>query len=1344
MKRTFYQLLTLLGVVALGYTSLNAQTYSNQGHRWGCVNYAAINEIEILDADGNTVYEKTPDGCNGGAAHYNVISTTPSFSLESQKTYTIKFKVAANITINKNFSCWIDLNGDGDYNDVNEFLSEEWGTGSGAQPLQNYQGGVTYTETFTVGCAAAPFTGDTRIRFRSNLQNYGANNLSGSSEALMNYGETEEYTFNLISDLTVSSAFIGDPIAYKDVDYYMTSANGSKNFDWDENADGYDSIGFQTITWRWGSNGTKMMKTRSENCAGIDSSTTNIVVQDVTAAPVVDFIADVTLGNPGAEINFIDLTANGVSTRTWTMYDSFMNPVLYMDNSDLIAGKTLKFPAFNFMNKGLYTVCLEATNAKGSDKVCKSNYISIVNPSDVILGGGDQISAASKGNVYDNGGNSNFYTGIATQKNNNLLIAPCGATKITLAINSFNMEDFGDVLFVFDGKDETGTPLHPLGGLNKGNYSSFTSLVATSGNMYLYYVSDDAGFNDGFSASWSSDLGTTTTPVASFKSEYTDIYATAHTKFISTATNLTGAPRINWAIQGNYYSGNEIEHIFTTPGTHEVCMMVLSCAGNDTTCSNVTAVAPTSATKADFFASTTRPTTTEIVSFTATTDKANSYEWYITPEGNYTFENGTDKNSKNPDIKFKEAGCYEVIFKAWNSSDRPLTTKTVQKIDYICVVKKCDPVVNFQSASIGVETVTIANNGVNALVSNTSAGVNGYQDFSNSKIANVKYGETYDVTLERSDLTDPWNARIWLDVNGDGNFISSEMLVQEGPDTTGKITTSITMPSYDVNLSSSITMRIGIGYNNLFAEPCASNVGEYEDYGIKLVRDEDIPEITVLKGDVVTIGKGALGYYLAQDLPGVGYTAADATEGDITSKVVVTTDLEEDVVGLYTIHYNVKDASGNSAITKTRTVKVVVDNEDPTIALVGGNMTIAVNDKKTCGRPGLSNEMYVELGATANDNVAGNLNSVIVISGMVDVKTTGTYVLTYSVSDASGNSASVQRTVEVIDTIAPIINFNGSNLIDLGKAWVDQTSICDNYDGNVTLVRTAGPKGFPDSYKKGTYTVTYNATDAAGNVANTMVRVYTVGDNKAPIISLNSSDTVIHDVNMPYNSIPPSATDNYDSDDDVSILSYGDVIVFVLGTYQEMFVAKDLSGNSDTAYRYVKVVDRIRPTISGDDIYNPLYRDFNPMSGLNLNDNLNTDVELSPNVEVVNSNVNIHVTGVYSISYIVTDLSGNVSLRYVRNVFIGADYEPTVGIDDIDLAKLINVYPIPSNGDVTISLSTKEAVTAQVVNMMGSVVMDLGTITDGQNIDLTAQASGVYFVRFTSGSVTTMKKIILN
>jgi hypothetical protein len=268
--------------------------------------------------------------------------------------------------------------------------------------------------------------------------------------------------------------------------------------------------------------------------------------------------------------------------------------------------------------------------------------------------------------------------------------------------------------------------------------------------------------------------------------------------------------------------------------------------------------------------------------------------------------------------------------------------------------------------------------------------------------------------------------------------------------------------------------------------------------------------------------------------------------------------------------------------------------------------------------------------------------------------------------------------------------------------------------------------------------------DVAGNAATTVVRIYTVGDNRAPVISLNSSDTVLHDVNLPYYSIATSATDNYDADGDLSILAYGSVNVFVLGTYQEMFVAKDLSGNSDTAYRYVKIVDRERPSISGDDIYNPLYRDFDPMALLNLNDNLNDDSELRPNIEVVASNVNIHEIGIYSISYIVTDLSGNVSLRYVRNVYIGEDYTPNVGINNIDLANAINLFPVPSNSTITLKLDVNEKVTATIINVLGAEVMDLGTVSNGQTVNLSNQSSGIYFVRFTAGSSTTIKKIILN
>ena len=39
----------------------------------------------------------------------------------------------------------------------------------------------------------------------------------------------------------------------------------------------------------------------------------------------------------------------------------------------------------------------------------------------------------------------------------------------------------------------------------------------------------------------------------------------------------------------------------------------------------------------------------------------------------------------------------------------------------------------------------------------------------------------------------------------------------------------------------------------------------------------------------------------------------------------------------------------------------------------------------------------------------------LTVSGTVDVNTTGTYTLTYTVSDAAGNEASLTRTVNVVE-----------------------------------------------------------------------------------------------------------------------------------------------------------------------------------------------------------------------------------------------------------------------------------------------------------------------------------------
>ncbi len=54
-------------------------------------------------------------------------------------------------------------------------------------------------------------------------------------------------------------------------------------------------------------------------------------------------------------------------------------------------------------------------------------------------------------------------------------------------------------------------------------------------------------------------------------------------------------------------------------------------------------------------------------------------------------------------------------------------------------------------------------------------------------------------------------------------------------------------------------------------------------------------------------------------------------------------------------------------------------------------------------------------GATASDNVDGNISSSIAVSGVVNTNKIGIYTLTYQVADSAGNSASVNRVVKVIN-----------------------------------------------------------------------------------------------------------------------------------------------------------------------------------------------------------------------------------------------------------------------------------------------------------------------------------------
>ena len=85
---------------------------------------------------------------------------------------------------------------------------------------------------------------------------------------------------------------------------------------------------------------------------------------------------------------------------------------------------------------------------------------------------------------------------------------------------------------------------------------------------------------------------------------------------------------------------------------------------------------------------------------------------------------------------------------------------------------------------------------------------------------------------------------------------------------------------------------------------------------------------------------------------------------------------------------------------------------------------------------------YVDAGASATDNVDGDITSKIEITGEVNASVAGTYTLKYNVSDAAGNAAeSVSRTVEVEKTtvIQKLALKSGWNLVSFYVEAEDMT-----------------------------------------------------------------------------------------------------------------------------------------------------------------------------------------------------------------------------------------------------------------------------------------------------------------
>jgi uncharacterized delta-60 repeat protein len=279
-------------------------------------------------------------------------------------------------------------------------------------------------------------------------------------------------------------------------------------------------------------------------------------------------------------------------------------------------------------------------------------------------------------------------------------------------------------------------------------------------------------------------------------------------------------------------------------------------------------------------------------------------------------------------------------------------------------------------------------------------------------------------------------------------------------------------------------------------------------------------------------------------------------------------------VGTTTVTWNATDAAGNVAATCTQTV-TITDDQAPAIAGLPAN--ISVNNT-----PGQCGAVVSWTAPTATDNCPGATIAQTAGPAGGSQFPVGTTTVTYTATDASGNTSTASFTVTVTDNEAPVASCLQAITISLDANGVAQLPVGDvnlassDNCGIASIVLSQNTFSCADL---GLNTVTMTVTDVNGNSSTCTIAV-TVVDTIAPVAQCIAGITLSLDANGTA-TLAPADVDNGSSDNCNVTLSLSQTAFTCadLGTNTVTLTATDSSGNSSTCTVAVTVIDEIAPTV---------------------------------------------------------------------------------------------------------------------------------------------------------------------
>ena len=331
-----------------------------------------------------------------------------------------------------------------------------------------------------------------------------------------------------------------------------------------------------------------------------------------------------------------------------------------------------------------------------------------------------------------------------------------------------------------------------------------------------------------------------------------------------------------------------------------------------------------------------------------------------------------------------------------------------------------------------------------------------------------------------------------------------------------------------------------------------------------------------------------------------------------------------------------------------------------------------------------------------------------------------------------------------IDYIAPVVklNFKDTVFLEAKLHYIDSgITYNDNRDGkNCNILISTNL----DSSKLGTYYYEYTVSDKTGNKTS-VIRIINVIDTIAPKIIFSDADTVDVAVFTKYPDSSVTFTDNLDTS---LLVSRSGTFSFLnntpdkTGLFTIDYVVSDQSGNISTRTHFIKVIDTIAPQIklTGNAIVNIRQNDSYADSGYIATDNY----DKSPLVKKGGTFTDTKNPGAYTLSYAVSDRSGNIGNTVIRTINITS----LTGLEEQDeITGNLIIYPNPTSGNLVLKSSIKQNYHLVLYNALGVNIESFewkASAESNRIISFPAQCgAGIYFLRVESGNDSRIERIIL-